>query len=61
MQYTLHERDVRRAGYVQGMVQGEHKRAMENARNFLRMGLSVEQVAQGTGLPIAEVQSLSAQ
>ena len=31
---------------------------LENALNFLRMGLSIEQVAQGTGLPIDEVKML---
>lgn len=43
-------------------VQKEREKAkaekIETARNFLRMGLSVEQVAQGTGLPIEEVNKL---
>jgi len=43
-------------------VQKEREKAqaekIETARNFLRMGLSVEQVAQGTGLSIEEVNKL---
>jgi len=31
---------------------------IETARNFLKMGLSIEQVAQGTGLPIDEIKKL---
>ena len=43
-------------------VQKEREKAkaekIETARNFLKMGLSVEQVAQGTGLSIEEVNKL---
>ena len=39
--------------------QGEHKRALEDAQRLLQMGLSVEQVAEGVGLPVAEIQQLS--
>lgn len=31
---------------------------IETARNFLKMGLSIEQVARGTGLPIDEIKKL---
>lgn len=31
---------------------------LEDALNFLKMGLSVEQVAEGTGLPIEEVEKI---
>jgi predicted transposase/invertase (TIGR01784 family) len=32
---------------------------LEDAKNFLAMGLSAEEVAKGTGLPLADVQALS--
>ena len=38
--------------------EGEHKKAIETARNFLKMGLSIEQVAQGTGLSVEEINEL---
>ena len=41
-----------------GIAEGEHKRALEAARNALAMGLSAEQAAQITGLPLDEVQAL---
>ena len=32
---------------------------IENAKNFLAMGLSVEKVAEGTGLPASVVESIA--
>ncbi len=37
-------------GIAQGLSQGELQAKIETARNFLAMGLSPEQIAQGTGL-----------
>ena len=48
----------RAEGLAEGKKVGEHKKAIETARNFLKMGLSVEQVAQGTGLTVDEVKNL---
>ena len=45
-------------GITQGIAQGAHENAISNAINFLRMGLSAEQVAQGTHLPLSEVNKL---
>ena len=42
----------------QGIAQGAHENAISNAINFLRMGLSAEQVAQGVGLPLEAVLQL---
>ena len=36
----------------------EHKKAIETAKNFLKMGLSIEQVASGTGLTVEELRVL---
>ena len=46
-------------GISQGISQGEHKAKIETAKNLLAMGISIEQVAQGTGLPIDEIQKLN--
>lgn len=37
---------------------GIEKNKIEVAKNFLKMGLSVEQVAQGTGLTVSEVEDI---
>ncbi|MDR1351876.1 MAG: hypothetical protein LBK05_01235 [Treponema sp.] len=39
----------------------ERQRLRDTARNILRLGLSVEQVTQATGLPRETVQTLAAQ
>ncbi len=41
-----------------GEQRGEQRKAEETARNFLAMGLSVEQVANGTGLTVEQVKAL---
>ncbi len=67
MAWNLHDMDVRRQGIQQGLQQGLQQgiqqgaksNAISNARNFLKMGLSPEQVSAGVGLPLAEVIELS--
>ena len=44
-----------------GLKQGEHQKALETARNFLQMGLTIEQVAIGTGLSIEKVTQIQTQ
>ena len=41
-----------------GITQGAYQKAVETAKKFLSMGLSVEQVADGTGLSIEEIEKL---
>ncbi len=41
-----------------GLQRGVHQKALETAKAFLFMGLSPEQVAQGTSLPLDVVQGL---
>ncbi|MBO5288485.1 MAG: Rpn family recombination-promoting nuclease/putative transposase [Spirochaetales bacterium] len=48
----------RKEAFEDGMSQGEHKKAVETAKKFLAMGLSVEQVASGTGLSPEEIEKL---
>jgi predicted transposase YdaD len=43
------------------MAELERQRFRDTAQNILRLGLSVEQVAQATGLPLETVQALAAQ
>ena len=43
------------AGRIEGKIEGKY----EVARNFLKMGLSPEQVAEGTGLSVSEVKSIA--
>ena len=45
-------------GLSQGISQGAYQKAVETAKKFLSMGLSVEQVADGTGLSIEEIEKL---
>ena len=45
-------------GIEQGLERGAYETKLETARTFLSMGLSPEQVAQGTKLPLDVVQSL---
>ena len=46
-------------GVSKGIQQGEHQAKIETAKKFLTMGISIEQVAQGTGLSIEEVNLIS--
>jgi predicted transposase YdaD len=58
--YRLVRRDIMQEStvYRSILAEGEERKQREIAANFLRDGLSVEIVARGTGLTIAEVQQL---
>lgn len=45
-------------GRVEGRAEGAGEQAMESARYFLRLGLTAEDVAKGTGLTVEEVEAL---
>ena len=45
----------REEGISIGLERGAYQKALETARNLLSMGLSPEQVAQGTSLPLEKV------
>ena len=45
-------------GISLGITQGAYQKAVETAKKFLSMGLFVEQVADGTGLSIEEIEKL---
>ena len=45
-------------GEERGISLGAYQKAVETAKKFLSMGLSVEQVANGTGLSVEEIEKL---
>ena len=45
-------------GIEQGFSDGSHQKALETAKNLLDLGLSIENIAQATGLSKAEVESV---
>ena len=45
-------------GRKKGLAEGERNARLEAARRFLKMGLSVEQIAEGVCLSVDEVRSL---
>ena len=56
------EQRGKKEGYSQGVSdgisQGEYHAKIETAKKFLTMGLSLEQISQGTGLSIDEINNL---
>ena len=47
-----------RQGLAQGFADGSHQAKLETAKNLLDLGLSVENIAQATGLSREEVENL---
>ena len=66
MAWGLAEFDAEQRGYKegvsdgisQGIAQGEHQAKLETAKKLLAMGISIEQVSQGTGLSVDEITKL---
>lgn len=52
------QNDVLGNAKEEGKAEGRAEEKVENAKNFLAMGLSPEQVAEGTRLPLSEVMKL---
>lgn len=63
MAWGLAEQDAEKRGYkagvAEGISQGVERTKVETAKNFLHMNLSIEQVAQGTGLSLETVEQLA--
>jgi len=57
--YHYWRRQMAIMDYNSGMNWAERKGKMEVARNFLKMGIPIEQISEGTGLSIEEVEKLS--
>ena len=49
----------RQEAFDDGISQGIQQKAIETAKNFLSMGLQIEQIAKGTGLSLATIQQLA--
>ena len=46
--------------FQDGMEKGSQQKAVETAKNLLKMKIgSIEQIAQGTGLPVEKIRELS--
>ncbi len=67
---NLHDRDITRAakqeglrqGLLQGLARGASEAKIETTKNLLKMQLvSIEQIAQATGLPLETVRDLQQQ
>ena len=56
---NIRETDIYEEGRNDGVTQGAEQKAIETARNFLSMNLSLEKVAQGTGLSLETIQKLA--
>ncbi len=54
----VQRREAYREGLAEGIEQGAEQKAIETAKNFLKEGLSVEQIARCTELPLEKVQEL---
>ena len=48
----------RREAYREGLAEGIEQTKIETAKKLFSMGLSLEQVAEGTGLPLEKVKEL---
>ena len=47
-----------RKGHERGIAEGSRQKALETAKNLIKMGLSYENIAQATGLSKEEVEAI---
>jgi predicted transposase/invertase (TIGR01784 family) len=52
---------LRQEGFQKGIYQGKNEAAHDIALNFLKLGIAQDQIAQATGLPLEEIESLKKQ
>ena len=58
----LYDKNRRKEGYDEGIIDGAHTKAVEAAKNLLKMKLlTVEQISQAAGLPVDEVEKLASE
>ena len=53
------EMDAREEGVRQGFADGSYKKALETAKNLIGLRLSIEDIAQATGLSKEEVEAIN--
>ncbi|KXX68869.1 Rpn family recombination-promoting nuclease/putative transposase [Flammeovirga sp. SJP92] len=59
MDEASRERTLEMEAIIKEREIGKKEKAFETAKNFLQMGLSIEQVAKGTGLTLQEIEALA--
>ena len=67
MMVNLHEWELteraKKQGWEEGKIEGQKEGAeqtkIETAKRFISMGLTLEQIVEGTGLPLEKVQELA--
>ena len=52
------EMDAREEGRNEGFSDGSRQKALETAKNLMALGLSIENIAQATGLSKQEVENI---
>jgi len=55
----VQRREAYREGLAEGIEQGAEQTKIETTKKLFSMGLSLEQVAEGTGLPLEKVKELN--
>lgn len=50
--------EMREEGRAEGIEEGQQKKAIETAKNMFKLNLTVQQIADCTGLPCAQVEEL---
>lgn len=59
MMLTEYDEDFNnKTWYEDGILKGKQEKALEDAENFLKEGITVETVARCTGLPLKQIQEL---
>ena len=53
------EMDAREEGVRQGFADGSYKKALETAKNLIGLRLSIEDIAQATGLSKEDVEAIN--
>ena len=56
---NLHDRDIKKQAYKDGLEEGALQTKLETARKFITLNIPYEQIAQGTGLPLETVEQLA--
>ncbi len=59
MACRLHDRDVQKTAREEGRLEGEKAGKLDDAKNMLADGLSIQAIAKYTGLTLSEIQSLN--
>ena len=56
---NLHDRDIKKQAYKDGLEEGALQTKLETARNMLAYGDSIEKIAKITNIPLETVKELA--